>query len=242
MPENLQSPASEIDIDEYLEAWNEENELSEEDGVEDTPPTEEEETPSLEEVAGDAKENEPISADKEDDEKEETDLVSESETLDGTEEHNDKESSGDRAENATEEASSEEGADEKQEGASEEARNKAFDERVSADILEIQKIYPDVKELKDVGDVKSYIALTVLAGKGAVEAYELINKGKAQGGPALHTEKEVNASKAHLTSSVPKGASDASDVLSDRQVKEYADDLGISEKEVRKYYKRIKTQ
>lgn len=232
MPNDLQNhnPA-EVNIDEYLEAWNEENEVTDEeeesdpsvekpekeaDGMDDNIESEPEEKEP--EKTGEANVDEPPATD------EEPATSEEDQKNDGTE------STGDPA--------SEETPQKKEETPAEDGKKKAFEEKIAADISEINKTYPDVKDLKDVGDVKAYIALTVVGGKTPLEAYELLNKTAQQPSKKI---KEVGASKAHLKSSVPKGASEESGALTDRQVRELAEDLGISEKEVRHYYRRINT-
>lgn len=215
------------DIDAYLESWNDENSFSEED-EENAIGENENEKDSVEENAEDASE--------------ETYLSDEEGDTEESESENKTEAASETSENGTEAETTGEGeekTDTHSEKESSKNGNQLLEEKLALELPEIQKENPDVKSAADIGNLGAYVVLTGMCNMSPAAAYRALNGLPAGDNRKNGGERYQNASKDHLTTAVPKGAT-GPEGLSHAEVKEYSEALGLDEKEIKSLYRRIK--
>ena len=215
------------DIDAYLESWNDENSFSDEDA----------------DYSDGEGENEESSAEQADeDATEENASNDEGRFAEEAEAENNTETDSETSENVTAPEASEEEKEKAEPPAENESSkngNQLLEEKLVTELPEIQKEYPDVKSAADIGNLGAYVVLTSMCKMSPAAAYRALNGLPAGNNRKMGEERYQNASKAHLTAAVPKGAS-GPEGLSRAEVKEYSDILGLDEKEIKSLYNRIK--
>lgn len=127
------------------------------------------------------------------------------------------------------------------------AEYKKYEEMAKADLAELKTLYPELADLKDLRDLPRDILSEFAKYRGmgltAQKAYGAANPDgirKSAAEAATKAAKKVDSGKAHLKSSVPKGANSNSTTIPKDVVQEWMDDLGVSREEAIRLYLKTK--
>ena len=233
-----------FDIDSYLDKWNEENAGDDTDEVEE--PTQTEETENA--AAGTAEESSEEGTTSDAEEESANDDAQNTGDADDDKKLDDAEGNGANTEETT-------GTPTGDEKPASKNNTELYKERFDAALAQIQREFPDVQSVSDIGDIRTFAILTTVGRLSALEAYKTIKNTAASDVTAPPLENATNdeiaaaeargaqkaAGKSHLRSTVPKGVGE-DESLTDSETEEYAEMLGISASEVKKLHKRINKQ
>ena len=119
----------------------------------------------------------------------------------------------------------------------------AFEAMAAADLAELHAAYPETLAYKHIAQMPKEIlhefARLRDMGLPAKKAYAAANPDGIRTTVASSVKKQTaGGGKQHLTSSVPKGANGGTVTISKATIREWAEDLGVSEKEALEIYKK----
>lgn len=127
------------------------------------------------------------------------------------------------------------------------AEKKKYEEMAKSDLAELKSLYPELSGIKDLKELPRNVLLEFAKyrdmGLSAQKAYSAANPDgirKSAAEAATKAAKKVDSGKAHLKSSVPKGANSNSTTIPKEVVQEWMDDLGVSREEAIRLYLKTK--
>ena len=116
-----------------------------------------------------------------------------------------------------------------------------FEKKMKADLEEIQREYPETRNLKSLTEIDNLAKFGRFRdlGLSAKEAYAAANADGVRKSVAAATKQQsLNGTKAHLKSAVPAGSKDDGIAISQRELAEWRDLFpDLSDKEIRQLYK-----
>lgn len=116
-----------------------------------------------------------------------------------------------------------------------------FEKKMKADLEEIQREYPETRNLKSLTEIDNLAKFGRFRdlGLSAKEAYAAANADGVRKSVAAATKQQsLNETKAHLKSAVPAGSKDDGIAISQRELAEWRDLFpDLSDKEIRQLYK-----
>lgn len=127
------------------------------------------------------------------------------------------------------------------------AEKKKYEEMAKSDLAELKSLYPELSGIKDLKELPRNVLLEFAKyrdmGLSVQKAYSAANPDgirKSAAEAATKAAKKVDSGKAHLKSSVPKGANSNSVTIPKEVVQEWMDDLGVSQEEAIRLYLKTK--
>ena len=127
------------------------------------------------------------------------------------------------------------------------AEKKKYEEMAKSDLAELKSLYPELSGIKDLKELPRNVLLEFAKyrdmGLSVQKAYSAANPDgirKSAAEAATKAAKKVDSGKAHLKSSVPKGANSNSTTIPKEVVQEWMDDLGVSREEAIRLYLKTK--
>jgi hypothetical protein len=119
----------------------------------------------------------------------------------------------------------------------------AFEAMAAADLAELQATYPETQAYKHIAQMPKEVLHKFAQfrdkGLSAKEAYAAANPDGIRTTVASSVKKQTaGGGKQHLTSTVPKGANGGTVTVPKATIREWAEDLGVSEKEALDLYKK----
>ena len=121
------------------------------------------------------------------------------------------------------------------------ARQQAFEEKIRADLKEVQDNFPDAKAYNSVYDLPNSARFRELRDLGLSprEAYAAANPDRSTTRETVARRQSLNETKSHLRSSVPKGSKDTSAHIPRGELERYREMLpDASDSEILNLYKR----
>lgn len=116
-----------------------------------------------------------------------------------------------------------------------------FEKKMKADFAELQREYPQTKNLKSITEIENFAKFGKLRdlGLSPKEAYAAANADSIRNSVAKAAKQQsLNETKAHLKSAVPKGSKDESIVMPKKELVAWRDLFpNMSDKEITKLYK-----
>lgn len=127
------------------------------------------------------------------------------------------------------------------------AEKKKYEEMAKSDLAELKSLYPELSGIKDLKELPRNVLLEFAKyrdmGLSVQKAYSAANPDgirKSAAEAATKAAKKLDSGKAHLKSSVPKGANSNSTTIPKEVVQEWMDDLGVSQEEAIRLYLKTK--
>lgn len=101
-----------------------------------------------------------------------------------------------------------------------------FEKKMKADLAEVQREYPETKDLKSITEIENFAEFGRLRdlGLNPKQAYAAANPdGVKKSVAAAVKQQSINDTKSHLKSAVPKGSKDNSITMSKKELAEWRD-------------------